>query len=125
MKTDNKTLLILDNPGKDETTSIIVEENEVVAKTKEFLESISKKYKKAELNVYSPVGVVLKPADSDENYAVAYEREKFVIVSHNGTTESAKLYGNWQEALSYVRRILNQEGKSTQFLLAEYRHDNA
>lgn len=121
MKTNDKTLLILDEPGSDNTTSILVEEHDVVAKTKEFLAKISKKNKNAELNVYSPVGVVLKPADSDDNYAVAYEREKFVIVSHNGTTESAKLYGNWHEALSYVRRVLNGEGKNTRFLLAEYK----
>jgi hypothetical protein len=122
MKTNDKTLLILDDTGSDNTTSILVEEKDVVLKTKEFLDKISKKYKKAELNVYSPVGVVLKPADNDEHYAVAYEREKFVIVSHNGSSESAKLYGNWHEALSYVRRLLIEQGKSTQFVLAEYRH---
>lgn len=124
MNTKNKTLLILEEPGSDKTTSIIVEEKDVVSKTKEFLEKISKKNKNAEVNVYSPVGVVLKSADSEDNYAVAYEREKFVIVSHKGTTESAKLYGNWHEALAYVQRILNEQSKSTQFLLAEYIHDN-
>lgn len=124
MKTNNKTLLILEEPGSDNSTSILVEEQEVVSKTKEFLEKISKKNKQAELNVYSPIGVVLKSAETDDNYAVAYEREKFVIVSHKGTSESAKLYGNWHEALSYVKRILNEQGKKTRFLLAEYRHTN-
>jgi hypothetical protein len=124
MKTNNQTLLIIDDSGSDKSTSIIVEEKDVMSKTKELLEKISQKYKKAELTVYSPVGVVLKTADNEENYAVAYEREKFVIVSHNGTKESAKLYGNWHEALSYVRRLLIEQGKSTQFLLAEYRHAN-
>lgn len=120
MSTSNKTLVILDEPGSEKTTSILVEEKEVVAKTKELLEKISKKYKKATVSVYSPVGVVLKPAEG-EDFAVAYEREKYVIVSPNGKKESAKLYGNWHEALSYIRRILNEQGKNTQFLLAEYR----
>lgn len=122
MNTKNKTLLILNDSDSDKTTSIIVEEKEVISKTKEFLETISKKYKKAELNIYSPVGVVLKAEDDDENYAVAYEREKFVIVAHKGTTESAKLYGNWHEAIACAQRILSGTGKSTRFLVAEYEH---
>jgi hypothetical protein len=122
MNTNNKTLLILNESGSDRTTSIIVEEKEVISKTKEFLEKISKKYKEAELNVYSPVGVVLKSADNEDNYAVAYEREKFVIVSHKGKSESAKLYGNWQEAISGAQRILSGAGKKTRFVLAEYQH---
>lgn len=121
MKTNDKTLLILDEAGSDKTTSVIVSENEVVSKTKEFLEKISKKYKKAELSVYEPVGVVVKAEADEENFAVAYEREKFVIVSHKGKNESAKLYGNWHEAISYVQRLLNEAGKNTRFLLAEYK----
>ena len=122
MNTHNKTLVIVEEPGSNKTTSIIVEEKDVLSKTKEFLEKLSKNHKQAEVNVYSPVGVVLKSEKDAENYAVAYEREKFVIVSHKGTRESARLYGNWQDAITHVQRILNGEGGNTRFLLEEYQH---
>ncbi len=124
MNTNNKTLLIVDEPGSNKTTSIIVEEKEVLSKTKEFLEKLAKTHKQAEVNVYSPVGVVLKSETDEENFAVAYEREKFVIVSHKGTSESARLYGNWQDAITCAQRILNGTGKNTRFLLTQYVHES-
>ena len=113
MKTDDKSLLVHIDSGSDKTASVIVDEKEVVEKTKEFLEKIAKEHKKTTVNVYYPLGVVLKATDEKEEqeyaYAVAYEKEKFVIVVPNGTAESAKLYGNWNEALTCAKKILAEK----------------
>jgi|GEM_PF-6691708 len=122
MKKSNKSLLIHQDAKSDITTSIVIDEDDVVQKTKEFLEKIAKSYKSATVNVYHPLGVVLK--SEDKNYsAVAYEKEKYVIVAPNGTKTAAKLYGNWNEALAFAQKLLtpkkNHE-KKTRIVLAQY-----
>lgn len=124
MSTDNKTLLIHTNTKTEETTAVIVPEHEIVHKTKEFLQKLSRKYKEAQIHVYSPVGVVLQSQDEENAFAVAYERDHFVIVAPNGTQESARLYGNWDEAISNVRQFLLKKCANAEqcaFVLTEYK----
>ncbi|HSA83454.1 MAG TPA: hypothetical protein VLF20_01030 [Patescibacteria group bacterium] len=112
------------NNNIQKTNSLIVLEHEIVEKTKEFLQKLSQKYKEAKVQVYSPVGVVVKSQDQQNAFAVAYEQDHFVIVAPNGTKESAKLYGNWEEAINNVRKFLKENCTNTahsQFLLTEYR----
>jgi len=115
MKTYKKSLLIHNNTKTNQTTAIIVEEKDVLKKTKEFLSQISK--------AYTPLGIVLSTTDEKDGFTVAYERDKFVIVAPNGTKSSAKLYGNWDEALASAQRILsehNNSQKKNRFVLAQY-----
>jgi hypothetical protein len=124
MKTQDKTLLIIEDSTKN-ATAMIVEEHEVLEKAQELLKQLAKTHKKARVNVYYPLGIVLRDADATTNkeYAVAYEKEKFIIVAPNGTHESAQLYGNWQEALNYAKKILNcpiSAEKKSRFMLSQY-----
>ena len=119
MKTNKKSLLVHNDTKNNQTTAIIVDEKDVLKKTKEFLKNISKQY--------SPLGVILSTTDEKDGFTVAYEKDKFVIVAPNGTTSSAKLYGNWDEALACAQRILNEQGssqKKNRFVLAQYVQNN-
>lgn len=125
MNKQNKSLLVHNNSVTNQTTSIVVDEKDIVQKTKAFLEKIVNSHKEATVDVYSPLGVVLQTDDDDQHrgYAVAYEHEKFVVVAPNGTTETAKAYGNWDEALNFAKRLLIKEcnfEKTTRITLAEY-----
>jgi hypothetical protein len=129
MKIKNKSLLIHHDSATDETSSIIIDEKDVVEKTKEFLEKIATAYKNAEVNVYHPLGIVLKAADNEQEYAhaVAYEKEKFVIVEPNGTSDAAKLYGDWNEAIACAQRLLTgtrDPNKKIRFILDKYIKEN-
>jgi hypothetical protein len=125
MKTKNKSLLIHHDETTETTASIVVDEKDVVKKTKEFLKRIAKSYKEAEESMYRPLGVILKAADGEQEYAhaVAYERENFVIVEPHAKAEAAKLYGNWNEALTSAHKFLSsscEAGKSFQITLDKY-----
>lgn len=121
MKVQDKTLLIHEDTKTHQTTTHVVDEKDVLTKTKELLKEL-KAHKKAEVNIYEPVGVVLKPAEGDaqESYAVAYEREQLIVVAPNGTHEEAKAYGNWEEAINCAKRLLTT-GKSTTLILTQYK----
>lgn len=122
MKMQNKSLFIHKDSQSNNTTSVVVDEENVVTKTKEFLKKIAEAHKQAAVEVYKPLGVVLKAEDKKYS-AVAYEKEKFVIVIPNGTTTLAKLYGNWNEAIVCAKRVLvpkKSQQKKTRIVLAEY-----
>ncbi len=122
MKKLNKSLLIHQDTESDTTTSIVIDEDDVVQKTKEFLEKLAKLHKTATVNIYSPLGVVLKAEDKKYS-AVAYEKEKYVIVEPNGAAALAKLYGNWNEALACAKKLLTSKKnneKKTRIVLAQY-----
>lgn len=110
----NKSLLLHNDTKNNQTTAIIVDEKDVLEKSKQFLKQISKKY--------SPLGVVLSTTDEKDGFTVAYEKDKFVIVAPNGTASSAKLYGNWDEALACAQKILSGRDpqKKNRFVLAQY-----
>lgn len=115
MKADDKSVLIHNDTKNNQTTAIIVDEKDVLKKAKEFLKQISKKY--------SPLGVILSTSDEKDGFTVAYEKDKFVIVAPNGTQSSAKLYGNWDEALACAQKLLNGQcdtQKKNHFVLAQY-----
>ena len=111
MKTDNKSLLLHNDTKNHQTTAIIVDEKEISKKIKEFLKQISK--------AYSPPGIILSTTDEKDGFTVAYEKDKFVIVAPNGTIASAKLYGNWDEALVYAQRLFSGQKKNG-IVLAQY-----
>ena len=122
MKNSNKSLLIHQDEKSDKVTSIVIDEADVVRKTKEFLKKLAKLHKNATVHVYSPLGVVLKAEDNNYS-AVAYEKEKYVIVEPNGASASAKLYGNWNEALTCAQKLLTPEKnneKKSRIVLAQY-----
>lgn len=121
MKVQDKTLLIHEDSKTQQTSSFVVHEKDVLSKTQELLKSL-KANQNAQVSVYEPVGVVLKPAEGNatDSYAVAYEREKFVLVAPNGTHEEAKAYGNWEEAISSVKRLLTTANTST-LILTQYK----
>ena len=121
MKTVNKTLLVHTDTKTFSSDVVIVDESKLVSTTKAFLKKLSKKYTEAKIQIYTPLGVVLQSPDKKTNYAVAYEEEKFVIVAPNGTRESAKLYGNWDEALRYTQKLLSQQ-KKTKIILSHYQN---
>ena len=115
MKTNRKSLLIHNDTKNNKTTAIVVDEKDVLKKTKEFLKNISRQY--------SPLGVVLSTTDENAGFTIAYEKDKFVIVAPNGTTSSAKLYGNWDEALACAQKFLSDKSssqKKNHFVLAQY-----
>ena len=119
----DKTLLIHTDTKTDKTTALIVDEQDIVKKTKELLKKLAKKSQEAKIDMYKHIGVVLKSADKQDRYAVAYEREQYVIVAQNGTAETARLYGNWDEAISYVHKFLHgdcTEQEKSSFLIDEY-----
>ena len=125
MKTQDKTLIIVEDSEKNETTTMIVDEHEVHEKAQELLKQLAKTHKKTNVDVFYPLGIVFRSADdqTSSGYAVAYEKERFVIVVPNGTTESAQLYGNWHEAIVYAKRILNcqlSSEKKSRILLSQY-----
>ena len=114
MKTQNKSLLLHNDTKSNQTTAIVVDEKDVLKKTKEFLKQISKNY--------SALGVMLSTTDSENGFTVAYEKENFVIVAPNGTIATAKLYGNWDEALNYAQRFLSGKcsEKKSRIVLTQY-----
>lgn len=125
MNKQNKSLLVHSNSVTNQATSIIVDEKDIVQKTKAFLEKIVHSHKQATVDMYFPLGIVLKTADDNQHqvYAVAYEHEKFVVVAPNGTTDVAKAYGNWDEALNFAKKLLIKQcnfEKTTRITLAEY-----
>lgn len=108
-------LLVHNDTNNNKTTAVIVEEKNIVQKTKEFLKNIAKNNK--------PNAIILSAEGKDKNFTVAYEKENFIIVSKNGLKKSAMLYGNWDEALTFVSRILTKEvspQKKSRIMLAEY-----
>lgn len=121
MKIQDKTLVLHEDTKSHQTTSIVVDEKDVHTKVKELLNTL-KTNKKAEVSVYEPVGVMLKPADGDagDSYAVAYEREKLIVVAPNGTHEEAKAYGNWEEAINCAKRLF-ASAKSSSLILTQYK----
>lgn len=121
MKTQDKTLVIHKDTKSNQTTTIVVDAKDVLKRTKELLKGL-KSRKKAEVSIYEPVGIVLKPTagNASESYAVAYEREQLVVVEPNGTHEEAKAYGNWEEAINCATRLLISE-KPTTLILTQYK----
>jgi len=94
--------------------SLKIDHTEFVQKTKEFLKNVAKN---------SPLGITLQTTDNDV-HAVVYEAERFVIVVPGGTKESAKLYGNWNEALLYTQRLLKEKCHAqniTHLVLTQYK----
>ena len=122
MKNANKSLLIHQDEKSNTITSIVIDEDDVVRKTKEFLKKLTKLHKKATVNVYCPLGVVLR-AEDKKHSAIAYEKEKYVIVEPNGAAAGAKLYGNWNEALAFAQKLVTpkkDKEKKTRIVLAQY-----
>ena len=119
MKNQGKSLLVHNDTQNNQTTAIVVEEKDILKKTKEFLKKISKNY--------SPMGIVLSAEGQTKGYAVAYEKENFIIVSKKGNAKSARLYGNWNEALNFARRIIAKRqaaNNNSRIVLAEYPFEN-
>jgi hypothetical protein len=117
---NNKTLVIHTDKQTDISKAIVVAEKDVIHRTKELLQKLMKKHDKANVEVYTPVRVVLKATDDEKNFAVAYEREKFVIVAPKGTETDARAYGNWEEAINFIKRTLSC-AKTSNLILAQYR----
>ncbi len=69
---------------------------------------------------------MLSAEGKNQSYAVAYEKDKFIIVSQNGLKNSAKLYGNWEEALACAKKIisLNNSEKGNRVILDVYKEKN-
>ena len=66
---------------------------------------------------------MLSAEGKTKNYAAAYEEDNFIIVTQNGTEKSARLYGNWDEALISAKKILAQKGdlqEKSRIILAKY-----
>lgn len=107
-----KSLLIHNDTKNNKTTAMVVEEKDILQKTKEFLKKISANHPKA---------IILSPEGETKSYAVAYEEDEFIIVAHKDSKNSAKLYGNWDEALASAKRLLSKNGSlQTRIVLAEY-----
>lgn len=126
MKKTNKTLLVHQDTHNGTIKSIVVNEEDVISKTKELLKEITEYHKTATLNVYTPLGIVMK-AEDDQKSAIAYQDEKFVIVVPDGCATSAKLYGDWDEALVCAQRLFipKENHKKTRIVLSEYIQNNA
>lgn len=119
MKKQKKSLLIHNDTQNNQVTAIVVEEKDILKKTKEFLKNITN------LNEASPLGIILS-AEDKKSYTVAYEKENFIILEQNGTQKSAKLYGNWDEAIINAQKILaKQKGsqKKSKIVLAQYKNE--
>jgi hypothetical protein len=103
---------------KNKSSKIIIDEKEILQKTKEFLENAGANTRGVKLQ--------LEEESEKRESAVAYEKENFIIVLPNGEVSSARLYGNWDEALSFAQRILTkgQEQKNSRIVLAEYERDD-
>ncbi|HZE87179.1 MAG TPA: hypothetical protein VE090_03140 [Methylomirabilota bacterium] len=94
-----------------------IDAKELVQQTRKFLQGLT--------STSNPVGVVLKTENDNQNYnyVVAYEQDEFIIVMPNGTDETAKLYGNWDEALICIQRAVNGQenaAQKTQIVLTQY-----
>lgn len=81
----------------------IIAKEDFVEKAKEILSKIQQS---PSLRVMIQI---TKKERIDANYALAYERQQFVIVEPNGKKDAAQLYGNWDEALSYAKRLVTQQ----------------
>lgn len=81
---------------------------EVAAASKKFLTKVEEMYRGAGVNSSYPLGIMLRASDEDGNYgcALAYEKGRFIIVVPDGESENSQLYGNWNEALGAIHRIL-------------------
>ena len=106
-----KSLSIHNNTQDDKTTAIVIEEKDFLQKAKEFLKRISDN---------SQRGIVLCLEGNNKGCTVAYARDNFVIVAPDGTRQSAKLYGNWDEALVYAQKILSNQDKKSRITLEQY-----
>lgn len=80
-------------------TLLIIAKEEFVEKTKEFLTTFTQKSRSLRIGL----------SNTNKQYAFAYEREQFIIVVPQGNQSSAKLYGNWDEALFSLKRTLEKE----------------
>lgn len=113
MSKQNKTLLIHNDTKNNQTTAIVVDEKDIFKKAKELLKKISKDY--------STFGLMLSAEDKTKSYAVAYEKDKFIIVFQNGLKNSAKLYGNWEEALANAKKIISPNNSLKRLILDIYK----
>lgn len=85
--------------------NIIIAKEEFVEKAKELLSKVRQ----------SPsLRVLIQTTQKGKNYALAYAQQQFVIVEPNGKKDAAQLYGNWDEALSYAKRLVTQQGNPTE-----------
>ena len=90
----------------------IIAKEEFVEKAKELLSKIQQ----------SPsLRVMIQTTEKDANYALAYALQQFVIVEPNGKKDAAQLYGNWDEALSYAKRLVTQQNDAeTNLVVTHY-----
>ena len=79
--------------------NIIVAKEEFVEKTKELLTRVKQTSRSLQIGLQK----------NSQHYALAYEQEQFIIVVPQGNHNSAKLYGNWDEALFSLKRTLEKE----------------
>lgn len=96
--------------------NLVIEGEELVQKTKEFLQTLA--------CACSSLGIKLK-TENEKNYAIAYERGKYVVVVPNGKGEAAKLYGNWDEALASAKKVILQiDNTNDKIVLTHYAHEH-
>lgn len=117
MKDRIKSLLIHNDTANSKVTAVVTDDKSLAQKAQEFFRQIPKKG--------SQQCIVLRAEGNESNYAVACEKENFIIVSKKGSTKSARLYGNWNEALNFAREIIAKHrdaNKNLKFILAEYKN---
>lgn len=98
---------------------------ELIPHTKTFLKHIQSLYKEAGVIDAYPLGVVIRAADEDSNYgsSLLYEKGKYVIMIPNGEVTNAKVYGNWEEALTNSKHIVAeamQTPKEPRIVISRY-----